>query len=133
MKLSDLLLVFEYMRNDLKIKISKEKEQKAIGHFIKTPDDIDDLILWRCTGETNERHSDSYERQGTITKEDYELIKNTNPDDDIAMDQIAKYVSVYCYFKYIKFIFDKNEIIDFINSNEDNYPLMDYMKINTVD
>lgn len=83
--------------------------------------DTSQLVLWRCEAMSNQ--GNCFNRQGTITIEYYNDIKNTNPVFDVCFHGISKYDYVMCDFKDIGFILNQDDVIDFVNSGEKNYSL----------
>ena len=124
MKIKELKKVVKFLTDNLQINITEEQKEKLFNEFIKIPNkkfyNIDDLILWRCVGECD---GNTYDRQGIINKDFYESVKKQNKDTLIYLDELAKYYKVTCYLRDFTFYEDKDEIIDFYNSGEEDYDL----------
>ena len=112
---------------DLNVKVSKKKELECIKLLQNIPNNIENLVYWGCNAVANERHGETEKRQGTITKGEYKIILNLDKNLDIELDEISKYVNMCCFLKDFYFSEDKEEIINFLNSGKDDYPLMDYI------
>jgi hypothetical protein len=126
MKLVEFNLIFKLL--ELKgINVSKIDKDNIQDKIFEIPDDIDNLVYWDCDAVANERHGNTERRQGIITKEEYQIILKLDKNSDIKLDEISKYVNMCCYLKDFSFSQDKEIIIDFKNSGNDDFPLMDYI------
>ncbi len=120
--------IIDYMKDELQIKISKEKEQQVIDKFYDiSKNRIKDLIYWSI--DINER-SISFFYDGLITKNDYEKIKNMDEKKHINFGEIAKHCYAEAYIKELVFTDDTQKIMMYLQGNQQNrFDLMEELEL----
>mmetsp|Transcript_1683 Transcript_1683/g.4624 ORF Transcript_1683/g.4624 Transcript_1683/m.4624 type:complete len:138 (-) Transcript_1683:36-449(-) len=110
-----LTKIIDFMENELKIKISKEKKQKLINHFYEK---AKKYIYWSCNIDI--RH-DSYFFDGIIKRKEYEQIKQLDGDEfTVSIDEIED-----IKINEIDFSDDLDIVYFHLNNGGGRYDLMD--------
>ena len=116
--------IIKFMRDELKIKISKVKEQKIIEKVkeqriiekIKTRD-YDDNVYWYI--DIDER-TITFFFDGLITKKEYEKIKLLDKKTALNFGEIAKHTYAKAYLSELCFIENEDEMVKHIKGNKRN-------------
>ena len=115
--------VIQYMRDELKIKISKEKERKLIEKFKDRR--TEDKVYWYIS--IDER-TITFFFDGMITKKDYEKIKLLDKNTEIYFGEIAKHTEAEAYLSELCFVENEDKISKCLNGNKRNdFDLMGFL------
>ena len=115
--------IIRFMKDELKIKISKEKEQKIIEKF--TDRTYDDMVYWYI--DIDERKI-TFFFDGFITKQDYEKIKTLDDKIELCFGEIAKHTVAEAYLSELSFVENKEDILKRVKGNKRNdFDLMEYL------
>ena len=115
--------IIRFMKDELKIKISKEKEQKIIEKF--TDRTYDDMVYWYI--DIDERKI-TFFFDGFITKQDYEKIKTLDDKTELCFGEIAKHTEAEAYLSELSFVENKEDILKRVKGNKRNdFDLMEYL------
>ena len=113
--------IIKYMKDELKIKISKNKELNLLEKFRNRS--YEDSVYWYIS--VDER-SITFFFDGLISKQDYEKIKKVDKNKEICFGEIAKHCYADAKLNELIFIEDEQEILKRMNSNQrNNFDLME--------
>ena len=120
--------IINYMKDELKIKISKNKELNLLEKFRNRT--YEDSVYWYIS--VDER-TITFFYDGLITKKEYEKIKTIDKNKNIFFGEIAKHCYADAKLHEIIFIEDEHEILKRMNCNQRNdFDLMEFLYVHDI-
>ncbi len=108
--------ILDYMKNELKIKISKSKTQQIISNFSTiSTNKYKNYIYWYV--DVNER-TITFFFEGLITKEQYEKIKLLDQNKIVHFGEIAKHCYADAMLSEIVFTDESKKILMYVQGNQ---------------
>ncbi len=119
----DIDKIVKFMKEKFKKKFTEENINELKREFCNNLDDVDDKVYWSFN--ISFRHGEDQFREGIIEKEDYEtLLKKKKYTFNFG--EISKFCYLDVELNEITFSTNKEDVINFIESNKRDNRLMDY-------
>ena len=115
--------LLKFMSEKFKLTITEENINELKQEFCNNLDDVDDKVYWSFN--ISFRRGQDQFREGIIKKEDYETLLKKKKYT-FCFGEISKFCDLNVELNEITFSTNKDDVINFIESNKPDDRLMDY-------